>query len=419
MKFTITKRETQSNITPLLWGGVALWLASGIILSILAIFGYDYMEQDTLNEMLESLGIVSPVLPFIFVCIIAPIYEEFAFRYWTVGKLSARITSLILSTIVVYLEAGSILIGLGVAVLMFVLMFLVKKNEMALIISTSAIFSLMHISGFSSISVSVVLGLIQMFAGAVVICCLALRYRFVIAIAIHMINNIIALTPTDENDKILKNSRYNHNLTAITQEGESTMALKPINGKYGNKMVLSDSTETIISFQGSMSEFVDMIYDMDTAHTITTLYRINENTEKSVPKHSFLLKLCDTAAINYNEILCTTMKYAAFLKQDTLYEPAYCLTITDSAIFNNRKTNCEPQTTLKHLATHIQYIYDIPVVIDENIDSNQTICIKLDALNKVKSIDFLDKVLYKSSGLELIKSDIEVPVIEYKEYDLN
>ena len=122
MNFKLLKKETQANITPILWGGVILWISSLLILSILGIFGYGF-EQDVLMEMFGS---ISPWMVFLIGGIIGPILEEFAFRYWTVGKLSARIISLCLTIIFVYLESGNILITIGVAVFLFVLMFLIR-----------------------------------------------------------------------------------------------------------------------------------------------------------------------------------------------------------------------------------------------------------------------------------------------------
>ncbi len=409
MNLKLEKKETQSNITPILWVGVILWILSLLILSILGIFGYGF-EQDVLRGMFGS---ISPWMVFLIGGIIGPILEEFAFRYWTVGKLSARITSLSLALIFVYLESGNILLTIGVAVLLFVLMFLIKKNEIALIISTSAIFSLIHITGFSSLSIMAVIGLIQIFSMAVVMCCLALKYRFVIAVAIHIINNIIALSESDENGKRFMDNQYSHDITAITNNEQNTMAIKPINGKDVNMIKLIDSTETIISFQGSMSEFIDMVYRMDTNHTITTLYRMNKEDEKLMPDYSFVLKLCDTNAINYNDILCRTMKFGALLKQDTLYESAYCLTLKDTAIFNNLQTDCEFPKTINDFVLEMQYFFDLPIIIDENIDKNQKICINS---FDIKNIDFFNAVYEKIVGIELIKTDVKVSVVEFRKH---
>ena len=412
MNFKLLKKETQANITPILWGGVILWISSLLILSILGIFGYGF-EQDVLMEMFGS---ISPWMVFLIGGIIGPILEEFAFRYWTVGKLSARIISLCLTIIFVYLESGNILITIGVAVFLFVLMFLIKKNEIALIISTSAIFSLIHITGFSSISIVAVIGLVEIFSMAVVMCCLALKYHFVIAVAIHIINNIIAFSASDENGKRVIDNQYNYNITAITNNGQNTMAIKPVNGKDGTIIKLSDSTETIISFQGSMSEFIDMIYRVDANHTITTLYRMNKEDEELMPDYSFVLKLCDTNAMNYNEILSCTMKFAAFLKQDTLYETAYCLTLKDSAIFNNLQTDCEFPKTINDFVMEMQYFFDLPIIIDENIDKNQKVCINL---LDIKNIDFFNAAYGKLVGIELIKTDAKIPVIEFRKQKAN
>lgn len=423
MKYIISKRETQNNITPLLWGGLALWLTAIIISSILAIFGIDYVEQDELNGLFNHLGSISPLLLFMVVCIIGPILEEFAFRYWTVGNMLARIISFILATVFVYIESGNnIFISLGVAALLFVLMFLIKKNEIALIISTSVIFSLLHINGFSSVSVGVVLGLIQLFAEAVIMCCLALKYHFAIAIVIHIVGNIIAIAPANEDGKTYTDIRYNHNITNITREGKNTMACKPMNGKRGDLINLSDSIATVVSFQGSMSEFIDMLYDIDTGHTMTILYRMNEKTEKTMPtEYSFVLKLCDTGAIDYNNILCTTMKFAAFLKQDTLYESAYLLNIKNSGIFSSRQTDCEFPITINDLATKIKFIFDKPIIIADNIDKNQIVCLgtlSINELYNLKNIELLKEELNNTFGIDLIETDIKLPVIEFSEYDL-
>ncbi|MBR5778511.1 MAG: CPBP family intramembrane metalloprotease [Bacteroidales bacterium] len=412
MNLKLEKKETQSNITPILWAGVILWISSLLILSILGIFGYGF-EQDVLRGMFGS---ISPWLVFLVGGIVGPIWEEFAFRYWTVGKLSARITSFCLILIFVYLESGNILFTIGVAVLLFVLMFLIKKNEIALIISTSAIFSLIHITGFSSLSIMAVIGLIEIFSMAVVMCCLALKYRFVIAIAVHIINNIIALSTSEESGKRFIDNQHNYNITAITNSGENTIAIKPINGKDVNMIELTDSTETIISFQGSMSEFIDMMYRMDTNHTITTLYRMNKEDEKLMPDYSFVLKLCDTNATNCNDILCRTMKLGVFLKQDTLYETVYCLTLKDSAIFNNRQTDCEYPKTINDFVMEMQYFFDLPIIIDENIDKNQKVCINL---FDIKNIDFFNAVYGKLLGVELLKTDAKIPVIEFRKQKAN
>ena len=183
-------KKTHNNINPLLWGGIILWVLAVISGWILDWFG-NINEQDEVLNVLDYFVKKSPILAFVIVCILSPIIEEFAFRYWTIGKISARIISLILSSIYIYVELGFI-IAFVFAILLYVLMFIIKKNDIALIITTSVMFSLLHINGFSCVSFENIICLIDIFSLAVVQCCIALKYHFAISVVIHIVSNMIA-----------------------------------------------------------------------------------------------------------------------------------------------------------------------------------------------------------------------------------
>ena len=86
----------------------------------------------------------------------------------------------------------------------------------------------------------------------------------------------------------------------------------------------------------------------------------------------------------------------------------------------HNQSNLYPKNTPN--LTKIKFIFDKPIIIADNIDKNQIVCLSTLSINELynlKNIELLKEELNNTLGIDLIKTDIKLPVIEFSEYDLN
>ena len=187
-------KRLKIDITLLLKIGIGLYVGSYVLLVLCQIFNYQ-QNQDLLLSVIDKLiDYTSSIVTLIIVSVLIPIIEELAFRFWGIKKKYASIISLLFISVYILLT-GNIILAISAFIVLGILFFLVKENELLLIITTSIIFSLLHIDGFSSVNIKTILSLINIFSFAVILCCVTIKYHFVFAVGIHIVNNLIAVSP--------------------------------------------------------------------------------------------------------------------------------------------------------------------------------------------------------------------------------
>ena len=359
--------------------------------------GYNFEIQDTLKEHLKVLSMNSSPLLMLFIgTVLIPLFEELSFRFWTIGKRYAYIVNIIFGTLFALIVTRNIFIILIVVALQALLFFVIKKKELPLIVISSLIFCLLHIDGFSSINLITVLSIVQIFSFALILCYFALKYHFVIAVALHIINNCIAFSGDFiEHQKIYNNPEYYRSCQYELSDSTYSFIYKPV-VETPNIIEYHDGGKRIISFNGRMEDFILNISLMDTNKTIQALYTIDENTKNIMPSYNFIVVLDDTIGVNYNALLYNTLRLTGLIC-DTTYQATYTLKITDSSKINHHKYS----ETLGSLALKIQNKYNIPIFIPNNVNDNYPTNIEEETLDKCKTLEQLMVELENNNGIEM------------------
>lgn len=179
-------------------------LVPGIVLLVIGILGtYIYPlfagETQTLIESSSFMNLLIDELPLamlIMTLLFAPIVEEFSYRSWTMKSLFWKYFSLIAITAYTYLALNSIIVTCVTFVVLLFLFCIFKGDkhkdliQFLRILVTSILFSLAHYGNESGWFA--VLAFIDRLGLALIICYVALRFRFIYGIVLHFANNLLA-----------------------------------------------------------------------------------------------------------------------------------------------------------------------------------------------------------------------------------
>lgn len=193
-------------ITSWLWKtGIALWI-SGVAFTI--VYFHFNPETDQLKEsthLLNRLQLPKYVV-LILTLITAPVLEEFAFRFWTKGKLISKIVSHGLIVMFLALSGTNIFVTATASILLFVIFYVIKPTyRYSAIINavvTSVIFGLIHWSNYTLFQIQAA-AVMQTMGVGLILSYIGLKYRFVFCIVVHFLYNLVAVSVTEyrANDK--------------------------------------------------------------------------------------------------------------------------------------------------------------------------------------------------------------------------
>ncbi len=179
-------------------------LVPGIVLLVLGIIGtYIYSlfagETQTLIESSSFMNLLideMPLLMLIMTLLFAPVVEEFSYRSWTMKSKFWKYFSLVAITAFTYFTIYSIILTCVTFVVLLFLFCIFKGDkhkdliQFLRILVTSILFSLAHYQNESRWFA--VMTFIYRFGLALIICYIALRFRFIYAIVLHFANNLLA-----------------------------------------------------------------------------------------------------------------------------------------------------------------------------------------------------------------------------------
>ena len=399
MKIAFCNKGIKIDIKLLLKISIALYVGSLAVLTCLQVFNYE-QNQDLLLSVIDKLiYYTSSIVVLIIVSVLLPIIEEFAFRFWGMKKKYASIISLLLISVYISLT-GNIILAISAFIVLGILFFIVKENELLLIITTSIIFSILHIDGFSSVNIKTILSLINIFSFAVILCCVTIKYHFILAVVIHIINNLTAISPQITSAKIKEdNFMYYRNIQSMFSTNDYSVSLKPITDENDYTKQLYNDVQTI-SFSGSLSSFVELIQILDTNKTINSVYKIDKSIKNVLPDYVITLNYKTTDSLNYNNILNDVLQ-SIFSRCDTIYSTTYSLNIIDFSKLNNDEL-CN-EISLRELAIRLESFYGIPIMLDDDINEKYPIFVDNDLFVKNKPLEELKELLIESYGIELIQ----------------
>lgn len=178
---------------PMLWIGLGIWAVAMAVNAILESKGLIH-GQETLMDMGKTLFQRMPFATLLLLCLLQPVFEEVSFRLWGVGKQWMTIVCLVFMSLFGFSEMGLWMIFfLGG----FLFVWLRVKDRFRQLwlnaLITSLCFALCHISGFGTFGIGMVLGLLDIFGMALVMCWLTINLSFWFSCLLHVLNNSLAI----------------------------------------------------------------------------------------------------------------------------------------------------------------------------------------------------------------------------------
>lgn len=187
-------KQYDKRFLPMLWIGLGLWILSIVVTYILEETGNAPSGQTNLMSMGKMMFQRIPLFILLLLCVVQPVFEEFAFRLWTVGKKWTTAVCLVLMAFFVLSEMK--LWGLLPLAAFVVVLICVKNRYTQLWLNSfisSLAFALCHVSGFGEFGWGMVFGLLDIFGMALVLCWLAININFWMAPLLHVLNNSLAI----------------------------------------------------------------------------------------------------------------------------------------------------------------------------------------------------------------------------------
>ena len=172
-----------------------MWFGSIALRTILSLCGYEMPGQNLMLEELKdslSVGILLVAMG-----VVAPILEEYFFRYWAVSR--KKVLTLVLFAVMNACVALSTFWWLGVVGFLlcvsldYFLRDRVDARNLALMLATSLLFALSHTMEFTEFSIDTVLCLTDLFGFALTACWLVYNLGFWWACLLHALNNTVAV----------------------------------------------------------------------------------------------------------------------------------------------------------------------------------------------------------------------------------
>ncbi len=372
-----------------LFTGLALWFGLMAATLLLGTSDSPNSGQDELMGLMKNLidrlvpyaPTATMVVIFLWLCVLQPVMEEFAFRYWGKGKLYAYI-------VCAAVMANFVLLTLNVwfiafAALCIVLFFVIRdphRKRQVSIITTSVLFAAMHLSGYSTFSLASVIGILQIFGMALVMCYVVINYRFIYSVAIHVLNNSLALllplffmgteaVSGDNFEGELRNMKLDEAMDLM----------------YGRRV--DDSTTTTI--YGELPEIVESIYGgaEDYAWPSKGELRIFYPDNTYLWTRYVLDIHIDTGGANSDDIVKALIKTGR-LKSDTTMVPAFEVSIADMALYKSNYFEYESEEvdpfslepmqqdtadnyyswTLEEFLDYVSACYALPLVVAPGTD---------------------------------------------------
>ena len=380
-----------------LFTGLALWF--GLVAATLLLGTSDSPNsgQDELMGLMKNLidrlvpyaPTATMVVIFLWLCVLQPVMEEFAFRYWGKGKLyayivcAAAMANFVLLTLNVWFIAFAALC----IVLFFVIRDQHRKRQVS-IITTSVLFAAMHLSGYSTFSLASVFGILQIFGMALVMCYVVINYRFIYSVAIHVLNNSLAL------------------LLPLLFMGTEAISGDNFEGELRN-MKLDEAKEqmyeswlddsTSVTFYGELPEIVENVYNSPYPYCYTISKPSNGELRIFYPDNTYLwtryvLNIkTDVDSMDPDDIVNALIKTGR-LKSDTTMVPALEVSIADMALYKSKlsdpslldfkkgdpfsveslqqdTTDYQDDWTLEDFLDYVSACYALPLVVSPNTDA--------------------------------------------------
>jgi len=369
--------------------------------------------QEVFKDMIGEVNTpLSIVVLFIILGIFAPVLEEFLFRYWIKSRKRAVSTALY-AAMGCYVALSTFWwLGSGGFLLCVLLDLLLgdKANirMLTLMLATSLIFALAHITGFSAFNIDSVTAITELFGLGLVACWLVYNIGFWYACLLHALKNIVALlivllspassmyTPAEVN---FDTPLYSATLKPSSEEG---ISLREIN----DSTVVAKGKLPVIA--NLLVEYFDPAI-IERTYSAAAFFKIDLSF-RNEPCWDYTLTFHDTIPYGNAPQLVTELAKQSLLQIDTTYEEVYVIGIEDT--LKLEQSTGEWSGTLASLAEDIRIIYDCPVVLEDGINVFRPVEYGKDLMQYPYDISKLPSILADKLGLSIHKSEgRKIPVI--------
>lgn len=295
---------------PMLWIGLALWLGSMLILGLMTWTGYGYAGQENLMDEAKSMFLKSPIGSLLLLCLFQPILEEFSFRLWATGTRWKTIVCLILMTLFAVGTIGFwgvLMVAVVLVVWLLIKDLFVQRWVNAII--TSVCFSLCHISGFGSFSVGMVMGLVEIFGLALVLCWLTINFSIWLSALLHVLNNSLGLILP----LIFVSDPVTLPCYSVSQDGKQlayNVSMSPVSAFADNEELFSqvdnlnylDSTTTSFYLVGEPAEIAERLMARLPSDGVPTHYDWSSKGEMLEERIVFRVDNIAPNALQYEQL---------------------------------------------------------------------------------------------------------------------
>lgn len=402
----------------LLLTGIVVWLVPVLVRIVLAYTGHDIMGQDALSDMFigrrNRTAIVFGVL---LVGVIIPIFEEFLFRYW--HRCDKRVfTSILFLSMGCYVSVCSFW---WLGIVGFLLCFLIDRlfanrqglRTLALVFTTSVLFALAHVNGFSSMGIDMVLCMVSLFGFGLVANWLVLNVGFLWACLLHILNNTIAiLFIVMMPEPPLYDAVAMHFDTPLYSASLQPLAEESIDFReVDDNTVTIKGSLPIIAFNLVKHFNPDVVFG---SYSQTELFRIVLSDKTKEPYWSYTLTFHDSIPYRNAPWLANDLMAHSRLQIDTTYENMYVIGVEDMQRLCS--SSGETSSTLVGLAEELRIVYDCPVVLEKGTNEYLPVKYDSDLLSYEYDIEEISSELSSRLGLFLYKSSVhKIQVITFSD----
>ena len=387
--------KPDKNIPITILGIGLLLFIGGIIVAFVYQYQFLHITNDSVQTPLyKKLLSFSPVFTLFFPIIMAPIVEEFIFRFWVKSKNYAYYFTLVGIILFSYLTCKDFKITGSVLLILTASLF-IKNNKIkiwTMTLLTSLLFGFLHLKNYVS-STFTIIACIQLVGFGMILSYIGLRFNFIYCIIIHSVYNLIAILPI-----------------MISFESD----LLPLNGKSFDATIEHVSIFTLSNKQDIIKNDTISITAIP-VEIATKLNNFNKDTlydyliqGQLVKKHLLAISKTDTQ-IDKKELLDNILKQFN-IQSDTSLIQAYTLSVVD--LDKLRKTfvgNNYFLISLTGLVQSMRSKYDIPLILDDDFDD---IIIEMDyKFIRLKDIEDISHFLLEKYGIFITQNNDKKAVI--------
>lgn len=353
----------------------------GIALNIFySLYSNQPGPQQSQSPLFEILSLFPPIIILALTLVSASIFEELAFRGWTIKHKFSKYISIIGILFYCFLATNSFIICVIVlALLIFV--FFYKNDELSQflkVIVTSLIFAFIHFDNFSDNMRYI--SILQLFGVSLIISYFALRFGFVYGILIHFANNLLATI-------IIFTTSANYSTSIVK---ENYMAnIEKIEFLENSSSIQEGSFQDSIVHVGNITQIAVELAPFNNE----VIYKAKLSSLNSY-HYVAKCKNKETCTLDRQELLKDFLNHTN-LKTDTILVDAFVLKIID--IDKLQEHRADGHTTLiKYLVEGLRSEpFNIPIFIDEDIvdisfimpDNFYRVFLKLSTKDKIKKLE--------------------------------